>query len=96
MSERDDVAAEDAIDARIAEARHNLSLRLAELDRRVEYVKHRIDPRGWIDNPWARVGVAAAIGLAIGYSETLRDITKHAASTALSTLVHQAIAHLEV
>jgi ElaB/YqjD/DUF883 family membrane-anchored ribosome-binding protein len=91
-----DLAKENAIDARIAEARQNLSVRLSELDRRVDFMRHRIDPRGWLENPWARVGVAAAVGFALGRSEVMAPIVKAAVGTALNTLVHQLVSRIEV
>lgn len=92
----DDLARERAIEARIAEARRNLSTRLSELDRRVDFMKHRVDPRGWLVNPWARVGAAFAVGFLIGRSEAVRSMAKAALGTAITTLVHQAVQRIEV
>lgn len=63
-----------AIEDRIAEARHNLTTRLSELERRVDDVKQRIDPRSWFDSPWVRVGVAAALGFALGATRSMRRL----------------------
>lgn len=84
-----------AIDLRIAEARAKLSGRLAELDRRVENVKHNLDPASWLRNPWARVGVAAGLGFLLGRSAAMQPLLRSALGTALNTLVHQAIARVE-
>lgn len=92
--ETSDVLADPQIDARIAAARAHLSARFAELERRVDEVKQRFDPRGWLENPWARVGVAFAVGFVLGRSEGLRPLVRVAATSALSTLVHQAVAKL--
>lgn len=84
-------AKEAAIDLRIAEARQKLSARLGELERRVEKVKATMDPRAWLENPWARIGVAAAVGFALGRSSALRPIVRAALGTAVTTLLKQAV-----
>jgi hypothetical protein len=84
-----------AIDLRIAAARANLSQRLGELERRVDEVKHNLDPASWLANPWARVGIAAAVGFVLGRSEAMQPILRAAFGTAINTLVHQAIARAE-
>jgi|GEM_PF-3278843 len=97
-------AKEAHIDARIAAARGNLATRLSELERRVDYVKEKVDPRQWIDNPralqllsnpWAQVGAAALVGFIIGRSGTIRPLVHTAVGSALSTLIKQAVARIE-
>lgn len=83
---------EAAIDARIADARGRLAARLSELDNRVEHVKENFDPRTWVDSPWLRLGIAVAIGYALGRSRMAAPIIKTLAGTAASTLLRRALA----
>jgi hypothetical protein len=83
---------EEAIDARIAEARGNLTARLGELERRVDNVKESFDPRTWVDSPWLRLGITVAIGYGIGRSRMLRPLVKTLVGTAATALVRRALA----
>lgn len=85
-------ATEAAIDARIADARGNLTARLTELERRVDHVKENLDPRTWVDSPWLRLGITVAIGYALGRSRMLRPIVKTLLGTVATTLVRRALA----
>lgn len=61
-------------DRRIKQAKSHLSERLHELERRIENVKVDLDPREWIHNPWARAGVAFAVGYLLGRTHILRPL----------------------
>ena len=81
-----------ALDRRLATARHDLSAGLVELERRLGEVKHRLDPRSWIANPWTRLAVAAGVGFVLGRSRAMRPVLRAAVTAAVTTVVREAFA----
>ncbi len=55
-----------ATQAEVDMLRANLDEKLAELKRRAVHVKEVLTPAHYLQNPWIRVGIAAAVGIAIG------------------------------
>jgi hypothetical protein len=66
--------------------RSNLTAKLGELHRRAVHAKRTLSPATYLDQPWVRYGVAAAIGLAAGY--VLGGRKSSAAGTVSDGIVH--------
>lgn len=54
--------------------RSQLDIQLAELQRRFEVVKTRMQPRNWFTEPWAPLALGVGAGFALGASASLRVI----------------------
>lgn len=63
---------EGASQAEVDALRANLDEKLAELKRRAVHAKEVLTPATYLQNPWVRVGIAAAVGFALG-SGSRRD-----------------------
>ncbi|MEO8846332.1 MAG: hypothetical protein ABI591_26940 [Kofleriaceae bacterium] len=57
---------EGASQAEVDALRANLDEKLAELKRRAVHVKEVLTPATYLESPWVRVGIAAAVGFALG------------------------------
>lgn len=59
---------EGASQAEVDALRANLDEKLAELKRRAVHAKEVLTPATYLQSPWVRVGIAAAVGFALGAS----------------------------
>jgi hypothetical protein len=57
---------EQTVQADVDVLRANLDEKLAELKRRAVHAKEVLTPATYLQNPWVRIGIAAAVGFAIG------------------------------
>jgi len=76
------------IDARIAELRARLAANVGELQQRVTRARTLLSPRTYLDNPWVRLGLGAAVGYLAGRRRKPRLLTDGGASPGSESLVH--------